>query len=116
MDNLQGSTGASEKQPEKPADQAGWQHTPSEAKPEAKPALKMPVNLPKFNLKFKMPEGGFMQWLKSKFSEYKRVYSITKKPDKAEFTATVKAAGLGIIVIGVVGFIITMIVQLLGML
>ena len=71
--------------------------------------------MPKFNLKFKMPEGGFLQWLKNKLGEYKRVYSITKKPDKAEFTATVKAAGLGIIVIGMVGFIITMILQVIQM-
>ena len=112
MDTNQGST---EKQPEKPAE-AGWQHTPSEAKPEAKKLdLKMPVNLPKFDLKLNLPEGGILGWIKNKLSEYKRVYSITKKPDKTEFTAIVKASGLGIIVIGMVGFIITMIVQVINM-
>ena len=107
MDTNQSST-------EKPAD-SGWQHT-EEAKPQAsKPELKMPINMPKFKMP-SMGEGGFFGWLKGKLGEYKRVYSITKKQDKTEFTATVKAAGLGIVVIGMVGFIITMIVQVINML
>lgn len=41
-----------------------------------------------------------------------RVLKITKKPDSAEFKTTVKVTGIGILVIGLVGFIIHMIVQL----
>ena len=114
MDTLQGSTDASDK---KEAD-AGWQHTPSEseAKHAEKSELKMPIDVSSIKMpSFKMPEGGIMNLIKRKLGEYKRVYSITKKPDRTEFTATVKASGLGILVIGVLGFIITMIVQLIQM-
>ena len=37
-----------------------------------------------------------------------RVLKVTKKPDRVEFTTIVKMSGLGMIVIGLVGFIITM--------
>ncbi len=59
--------------------------------------------------KLKMPN------FREKFSEYGRVLKVTKKPDSEEFKAIVKASGLGIIVIGMVGFIIAMIVQLIQM-
>ncbi|MFH0977782.1 MAG: protein translocase SEC61 complex subunit gamma [Candidatus Woesearchaeota archaeon] len=41
-----------------------------------------------------------------------RVLKITKKPDKVEFKTIVKVSGLGILIIGLIGFIITMIRQL----
>ncbi|MBU0615899.1 MAG: protein translocase SEC61 complex subunit gamma [Nanoarchaeota archaeon] len=44
--------------------------------------------------------------LKSFFLECKRVLTVTKKPDKMEFTTIVKAAGLGMIIIGALGFLI----------
>ncbi|MFH0869078.1 MAG: protein translocase SEC61 complex subunit gamma [archaeon] len=111
MDANQGSTGT-------PKVDDSWIAAPEEEKTaeERKPPnIKMPVDISKFKFKLKMPEGGLSALIKSKFAEYKRVYSITKKPDKTEFTAIVKASGLGIIVIGVLGFIITMIVQLIQM-
>ncbi len=115
MDTNQDRTETPEdKQADKPAD-AGWQHTESEPEKSKKPELKLPMNLSMKMPSFKMPEGGLKAWIKTKLGEYKRVYSITKKPDKSEFTATVKASGLGIIVIGMVGFVITMIVQLIQM-
>jgi len=40
--------------------------------------------------------------------ECKRVLKITKKPDKLEFQVIVKVSGLGMIIIGLVGFIIQM--------
>ena len=40
------------------------------------------------------------------FKECVRVLKITKKPDADEFKAIVKASGLGISVIGLIGFII----------
>lgn len=42
-----------------------------------------------------------------------RVLRITKKPDKQEFLNLVKITGLGIAIIGVIGFIIFLINQLL---
>ena len=41
------------------------------------------------------------------------VLRITKKPNKEEFKSVVKVTGLGMAVIGVIGFIIFLIVQLL---
>ena len=37
-----------------------------------------------------------------------RVLRVTKKPDKVEFTTIVKMSGLGMLIIGLVGFIISM--------
>ena len=53
--------------------------------------------------------------LKTRFkrfvNECKRVLIITKKPDSDEFKTIVKASGLGIIIIGLIGFIVHLIVQ-----
>lgn len=43
--------------------------------------------------------------------ESKRVFRITKKPDKAEFRTVVKVSGLGILAIGLIGFLLYMISQ-----
>ncbi|MEM2874288.1 MAG: protein translocase SEC61 complex subunit gamma [Candidatus Nanoarchaeia archaeon] len=73
------------------------------------PALKLLSERKKFYMpKIKIPN------LREKLSEYNRVLKVTKKPDIAEFKAIVKASGLGIAVIGVIGFIIAIIVQLIG--
>ena len=50
-------------------------------------------------------------WLKIKgfINESIRVLRVTKKPDKTEFLTIVKASGLGILIIGLIGFIIQMI-------
>ncbi len=54
-------------------------------------------------------------WSKTKdfMTECVRVLRITKKPDKEEFLTIVKVAGAGIIIIGLIGFILHMINQLL---
>ena len=38
---------------------------------------------------------------------------MTRKPDKVEFKTIIKVSGLGIIIIGFMGFLITMLKQLL---
>ncbi len=50
-------------------------------------------------------------WIKIKgfINECVRVLRVTKKPDKVEFITIVKASGLGILIIGMVGFIIQMV-------
>jgi protein transport protein SEC61 subunit gamma-like protein len=50
-------------------------------------------------------------WLKVKefAKECMRVLRITKKPDKTEFLTIVKASGLGILLVGLVGFLIQMV-------
>jgi len=55
-------------------------------------------------------QGKKSTWLKLKeFSiECKRVLTVTKKPNGEEFKTIVKVSGLGILIIGLVGFIIHM--------
>lgn len=51
-------------------------------------------------------------------AECKRVLHITKKPDSTEFKTTVKVSGLGILVIGLIGFlahVLSRLVQSLGL-
>jgi len=44
--------------------------------------------------------------LKSFMVECRRVLKITKKPSGTEFKTIVKVSGLGIVVIGIIGFLI----------
>ena len=48
---------------------------------------------------------------KRKLKEYRRVLNITKKPDQEEYTAISKVTGLGLLIIGAVGFAIFLVVQ-----
>jgi len=50
---------------------------------------------------------------KSFLLESKRVFMITRKPTKVEFKTIVKVTGLGIIIIGLMGFIINILSQAL---
>ena len=54
----------------------------------------------------------FLFKLKRFYIECMRVLKVTKKPDSVEFKTIVKVSGLGIIVIGVIGFLISMFKQL----
>lgn len=42
---------------------------------------------------------------KKKLNEYKRVYKISTKPDREEFEMSAKVTGIGIILVGALGFI-----------
>lgn len=53
------------------------------------------------------------QRLKNYLKECMRVLRITKKPDKEEFKVIVKMSALGSLVLGLIGFIISMGKQLL---
>ena len=48
-----------------------------------------------------------LQRLKSFIGECKRVLSVTKKPNREEFITIVKVAGIGILLIGLIGFLIS---------
>jgi len=50
---------------------------------------------------------------KRKLTEYMRVLRVTKKPTGVEFKTIVKVSGLGMIVIGLIGFLIQMAKQLI---
>ncbi len=64
-------------------------------------------------MKIKQFFAGISEKLKDFFRECSRVLRVTKKPDKEEFKVIVKVSALGIILIGAIGFIITIIKQLL---
>jgi protein transport protein SEC61 subunit gamma-like protein len=51
--------------------------------------------------------------VKEKLGTYTRVLRLARKPDTKEYTQVAKITGLGILVIGLVGFIIKMISQLI---
>jgi len=51
--------------------------------------------------------------LKSFIMECKRVLIVTKKPGREEFTAIVKVSGIGMIIIGLIGFFIFIIGDLI---
>lgn len=44
--------------------------------------------------------------IKETIENYSRVLQIAKKPDKEEFTSTAKICGIGIFVVGAVGFVL----------
>lgn len=61
---------------------------------------------------FRIP--GPKEWpgiARKKLREYKRVLSVTRKPKMNEFQAVVKVTGLGMAVIGLIGFTIFVVVQ-----
>ena len=51
--------------------------------------------------------------LKDFWVQCRRVLRVTKKPDKQEFITIVKVSGLGILVIGLIGFILHFINQII---
>ena len=51
--------------------------------------------------------------LKVFYGECKRVLTVTKKPDMFEYKTIVKVSGIGIALIGLIGFVVTMARQLL---
>ncbi len=52
------------------------------------------------------------QRFKSFLVECRRVWQLTKKPTKTELIAVVKVTGIGILIIGFIGFIINIFWQL----
>lgn len=50
---------------------------------------------------------------KTYITECRRVLKITKKPNNEEFKTIVKVSGLGMILIGFIGFLVTLIKELL---
>ena len=50
--------------------------------------------------------------LKSFLVECKRVWMVTRKPTKDEFKIIVKVTGIGILIIGAIGFLINMLWQI----
>ena len=83
-------------QPEQPQEQAEQPAQPEQAAPQQQaPKQKAPSKWPERWLRFK----AFVK-------ESHRVLRVTKKPTPDEFKVIVKISGLGILVIGFMGFLI----------
>jgi len=56
--------------------------------------------------------------LKERFNRFmfnvRRILLISSKPDREQFQTTAKITGLGIVIIGVIGFAIFLVAQLIG--
>jgi protein transport protein SEC61 subunit gamma-like protein len=46
--------------------------------------------------------------------QFRRVLYISRRPDRDEFMNVAKITGIGIIIVGVIGFVISLIAQLIG--
>lgn len=46
--------------------------------------------------------------------QYRRVLYISKRPERDEYVNVAKITGIGIIIIGVIGFVITLVAQLIS--
>ena len=57
----------------------------------------------------------FLKMLNEKIKEYERVIRLSRKPRKSEYIMISKVTGLGIVIIGLIGFIIRMVLQIFGM-
>ncbi|MFH1332507.1 MAG: protein translocase SEC61 complex subunit gamma [archaeon] len=55
----------------------------------------------------------YLMKFKDFISECKRVLLVTKKPGKEEFKVIVKVSGIGILIIGFIGFVIFILGDLL---
>jgi len=51
--------------------------------------------------------------LKEFIKECKRVWTITKKPSKEEFISIAKVTGIGILAVGLLGFLINLISRII---
>jgi protein transport protein SEC61 subunit gamma-like protein len=48
-----------------------------------------------------------------KIDEYIRILKLTKKPSREEFSLIAKVAGIGILIVGIIGFIIYLLMDVL---
>ena len=48
------------------------------------------------------------------FKQYRRVFYVSKRPDRDEYVNVAKITGIGIIIVGVIGFIILLAAQITG--
>ena len=49
---------------------------------------------------------------KTTIKKYKRVWAALKKPSKKEFEMTAKVSAIGILILGIFGFLVSMIVEI----
>lgn len=52
------------------------------------------------------PKPSVKEKIKNKLQQYKRTVDVAVKPDKEEFLSSAKITALGIVLVGIIGFII----------
>jgi len=57
---------------------------------------------------------GYKESILDFIEKSRRVLKVSKKPDREEYFTVAKVTGLGIIIIGVIGLIITLTTQIFG--
>lgn len=57
---------------------------------------------------------GYKESILEFIEKSRRVLKVSKKPDREEYLTVAKVTGIGIIIIGVIGLIITLMTQILG--
>ncbi len=55
-----------------------------------------------------------METISQFIRQCRRVIYVSRRPDRDEYQNVAKITGIGIIIVGVIGFIISLIAQLLG--
>lgn len=73
----------------------------------------LPKKLVEEPKKIGAPFPGKLERLKSFITECKRVLRVTKKPDKQEFVTIVKISSIGMGIIGIIGFLVHFVKELL---
>jgi len=56
----------------------------------------------------------FIEKIKNFLSQCKRVFLVSSKPGKEEYKVSVKVTGIGILIIGIIGFIIFLLTTAIG--
>ena len=65
---------------------------------------------PKQEQKVEKPKGpSIFSRIKNKIANYKRVVDVARKPDRSDFISSAKITGSGILLLGMIGFIIFLI-------
>ncbi len=52
--------------------------------------------------------------IKEKFKEWNRVIKLSRKPKRSEYVMIANITGLGMVIIGAIGFFIRMLLQITG--
>lgn len=97
-------------------DQPVVETAPQEAAEDAKIEAQVESRQEHVEKPAEVKEGKLKHWiekLKLFLIECRRVLRVTKKPDSSEFKTVVKISGIGLLVIGLIGFVIHFLKELL---
>ena len=95
-----------EEQQEAPPVEAPVESAPVLEETPKEPPREVPKKLEEQTKTIGSPLPGKIERLRAFILECKRVLRVTKKPDKQEFQTIVKISAIGMAVIGVIGFLI----------